>query len=104
VIAFTYFEALLRIGDINKFYDEEARLNSMSNMLEYIGYPRDIWIDFADSAFELLRKLADLLQRIDGAAAAADILLQTFNDIGESISVITYVKVRLARFPLLILY
>jgi ubiquitin thioesterase protein OTUB1 len=85
------------VGDVNKFGDEEARLNSMGNMLDHIGYSRDIWIDFADGAFELLRKLADSLQRMDGAAA--DILLQTFNDMNESMSIITYVKVRLARFP-----
>lgn len=91
-IAFTYFEALLRVGDINKFDDEKARLNSMGNLLDHIGYSRDIWIDFADGAFELLRKLADSVQAMDGAAS--DILLQTFNDFNESMSIITYVKVR----------
>jgi hypothetical protein len=91
-IAFTYFEALLRVGDANKFGDEEARLNSMGNLLDHIGYPRDIWIDFADGAFDLMRKLADSVQAMDGAAA--DILLQTFNDMNESMSIITYVKVR----------
>jgi ubiquitin thioesterase protein OTUB1 len=91
-IAFTYFEALLRVGDANKFGDEEARLNSMGNLLDHIGYSRDIWIDFADDAFELMRKLADSVQAMDGAAP--DILLRTFNDMNESMSIITYVKVR----------
>jgi ubiquitin thioesterase protein OTUB1 len=63
----------------------------MGNMLDHIGYSRDIWIDFADAAFELLRKLADSLQRMDGLAPA--ILLETFNDMNESMSIITYVKV-----------
>ncbi|KAH8726777.1 peptidase C65 Otubain-domain-containing protein [Phaeosphaeriaceae sp. PMI808] len=89
-IAFTYFEALLRLQDVNKFGDEEARLNSMGNLLDHAGYSRDIWIDFADEAFELLRKLADSLQRMDGAAD--DILLETFNDINVSMAIITYVK------------
>ncbi|EAT92473.2 hypothetical protein SNOG_00978 [Parastagonospora nodorum SN15] len=89
-IAFTYFEALLRVGDVNKFGDEEARLNSLGNLLDHIGYSRDLWIDFADGAFDLMRKLADSLQAMDGQAP--DILLQTFNDFNESMSIITYVK------------
>jgi ubiquitin thioesterase protein OTUB1 len=64
----------------------------MGNMLDHIGYSRDIWIDFADGAFELLRKLADSLQRMDGLAD--QILLETFNDMNESMSIITYIKVR----------
>ncbi|KAL5119532.1 hypothetical protein ACEQ8H_002597 [Pleosporales sp. CAS-2024a] len=89
-IAFTYFEALLRLADVHKFADEEARLASMGNLLEHIGCARDLWIDFADVAFDLLRKLADSLQAMDGAAP--DILLHTFNDYAESMAIITYVK------------
>lgn len=83
---------------MNKFGDEEARLNSLGNLLDHIGYPRDLWIDFADGAFELMRKLADSLQAMDGQAP--EILLQTFNDFNESMSIITYVKVSImhARF------
>lgn len=90
-IAFTYFEALVRLGDVNKFDEEEARLNSLGNLLEHIGYVRDIWIDFAEEAFELLHKLANSLRNMDGQAA--DILLTTFNSMGESMAIITYVKV-----------
>ncbi|KAF1841609.1 cysteine proteinase [Cucurbitaria berberidis CBS 394.84] len=89
-IAFTYFEALLRVGDVTKFEDEEARLNSLGNLLDHIGYSRDIWIDFAEEAFELLRSLANSLRNMDGAAP--DILLQSFNDMGQSMAIITYVK------------
>lgn len=94
-IAFTYFEALIRTADPDKFQDEEARLNSLGNLLEQIGYVRDIWIDFADSAFELLRTLANSLRNLDGGAA--DLLLQAFNDQQghagiESIGIITYFK------------
>ncbi|OAL05894.1 cysteine proteinase [Phaeosphaeriaceae sp. SRC1lsM3a] len=92
-IAFTYFEALLRVGDANKFGDEEARLMSMGNLLDHVGYSRDIWMEFAEGAFDLLRKLANSVQAMDGAAA--DILLQAFNDMDEdiaSMSIITYVK------------
>ncbi|XP_014551591.1 hypothetical protein COCVIDRAFT_112498 [Bipolaris victoriae FI3] len=89
-IAFTYFEALVSVGDVNKFAEEEARLNSLGNLLDHIGYSRDIWIDFAEEAFELLHKLANSLRNMDGQAA--DILLRTFNDMGESMAIITYVK------------
>jgi ubiquitin thioesterase protein OTUB1 len=91
-IVFTYFEALLRVGDVNKFGDEEARLNSMGNLLDHAGYQRDIWMDFAEEVTDLLRKLAESLQLMDGAAA--DILLNTFNDVAASMAIITYVKVR----------
>ena len=98
-IAFTYFEALLRVGDVNKFGDEEVRLSSMGNLLDHAGYPRDIWIEFADAFFDLLRKLADSLQHMDGAAA--DILLSSFNDMSSSMEIITYIKVRIMHAYLL---
>lgn len=83
------------MGDVNKLGDEEARLNSMGNLMEHAGYVRDIWIDFAEEAFDLLRKLGDSLQLMDGAAA--DILLSTFNDMGASMAIITYFKVSSTR-------
>jgi ubiquitin thioesterase protein OTUB1 len=91
-IAFTYFEALIRLGDMHKFDHEQVRLNSMGNLLDQIGYSRDIWIDFAEEAFELMHKLAASLADMDGAAD--DILLQSFNDINVSMAIITYFKVR----------
>lgn len=63
----------------------------MGNLLDHIGYPRDIWIDFAEEAFELLRNLANSLHAMDGAAP--DILLRSFNDMGVSMAIITYFKV-----------
>ncbi|KAF2823489.1 cysteine proteinase [Ophiobolus disseminans] len=89
-IAFTYFEALLRVGDVSKFADEEARLLSLGNLLDHAGYQRDIWMDFAEEMTDLLRKLAESLQLMNGVAA--DILLNTFNDMGTSMAIITYVK------------
>jgi ubiquitin thioesterase protein OTUB1 len=92
-IAFTYFEALLRVGDVSKLENEKGRLDSMGNMLEHIGYSRDIWIDFAEEAFELLHRLANSLRAMDGQAES--LLLRSFNDMNESMAIITYVKVRL---------
>jgi ubiquitin thioesterase protein OTUB1 len=90
-IAFTYFEALLHTGDVSRLDHEKGRLDSLGNMLESIGYSRDIWIDFAEEAFELLQRLANSLRSMDGQADS--ILLRTFNDMGESMAIITYVKV-----------
>ena len=90
-IAFTYFEALLHVGDVSKLDHEKGRLNSLGNLLSNIGYSRDIWIDFAEEAFELLDKLANSLRNMDGQAET--ILLRTFNDMNESMAIITYVKV-----------
>ena len=78
------------MGDPNKLEDEEARLNSLSNLFDHVGYSRDVWMDFAEPAFDLLHKLTHSLRNMDGLAA--DILLQTFNDPSESMSIITYVK------------
>jgi ubiquitin thioesterase protein OTUB1 len=97
-IAFTYFEALLHMGDVNKLGEEESRLNSLGDLLEHIGYSRDIWIDFAEEAFELMHKLANSLRTMDGQAES--ILLRTFNDMNESMAIITYVKVSLLHLYL----
>jgi hypothetical protein len=90
-IAFTYFEALVRQGDIAKFEEEEARLVSMHNLLNNAGFPHDVYIDWAEEAFELLHELAQSLRNNDGRAA--DVLLQKFNDEGVSLSIMTYFKV-----------
>ena len=89
-IAFGYFEALLHIADVSKFDVEEARLNSMNNLLNLAGFSEDVYIDFADEAYELLRKLGASLQVGNGAT----LLLEAFNDMGVSMAIITYVKVR----------
>ncbi|KAF3032259.1 hypothetical protein E8E12_003809 [Didymella heteroderae] len=89
-IAFTYFEALVRVGDYQRFGDEEGRLLSMGNLLDQIGYSRDIWMDFAEEAFDLLRKLGEAAHIMDGSAAT--ILLDAFNDMGISMAIITYIK------------
>lgn len=63
----------------------------MANLLENIGYHRDIWIDFAEEAYELLRKLGSSVDAMDGTGP--DILLQAFNDQSVAMSIITYFKV-----------
>lgn len=67
----------------------------MGNLLDQIGYPRDIWMDFAEEAFDLLRKLGEAVHAMDGSAAS--ILLDAFNDMGVSMAIITYIKASLDR-------
>jgi ubiquitin thioesterase protein OTUB1 len=81
------------LGDYQRFGDEEGRLLSMGNLLDQIGYSRDIWMDFAEEAFDLLRKLGEAVHAMDGSAA--NILLDAFNDMGVSMAIITYIKASL---------
>ncbi|KAF2433008.1 cysteine proteinase [Tothia fuscella] len=84
-VAFGYFETLMRIGDSQKFREEETRLKSMCNILNAAGHQEHLYEDFADDTIELLRETASAS---DGGAA----LLQTFNDSNRSMSIITYLK------------
>ena len=85
------------MGDAHQCDGEIGRLDSMGNLLDLAGYSRDVYIDFAEEAFDLLRKLAVSLRDMDGAAPS--ILLQTFNDMSTSMAIITYFKVRMHSPP-----
>jgi ubiquitin thioesterase protein OTUB1 len=91
-IAFTYFETLIREGNVNKFDSEEARLLSMNNLFNSAGINLELIIDFADEMFDLLRNIARSL-RSEGDAEANNLLLRAFNDMSTSLSIITYIKV-----------
>jgi ubiquitin thioesterase protein OTUB1 len=86
-VAFSYFEALVRIGDPHKFLVEETRLKSLRNILNDAGFQEHLYEDFAEDTIDLLRETSSAA---DGGAT----LLQTFNDTNRSMSVITYLKVR----------
>jgi ubiquitin thioesterase protein OTUB1 len=85
-VAFSYFETLLRIGDRQKFLEEETRLNSLQNTLKDIGFQEHLYEDFVDETLSLLRETA--VASDNGAA-----LLQVFNDYSRSQSIITFLKV-----------
>ncbi|KAF2643314.1 cysteine proteinase [Massarina eburnea CBS 473.64] len=89
-IAFTYLEALVREANVGKFEEEEARLMSINNLFNNVGINYELIIDFAEEMFDLLHKLAHSVSSNDGNADA--ILLQAFNDMGTSLSIITYIK------------
>ena len=70
------------------------RLKSMRNLLNAAGFPEHVVSDFADAAFDLMKELSAALQAMNGAAAAADMLLGAFNDYSTGMGIITYFKVR----------
>lgn len=63
----------------------------MHNLLNLAGFSEHAYEDFADETFGLMQKVTNSLRA--GNGAAPDILLQTFNDYGESMAIITYFKV-----------
>lgn len=84
-VAFSYFEALVRIGDPHKFLEEETRLKSLCNILNDAGFVEDLYEDFMEDTIELLRKTSN-------ARNGSAVLLETFNDPNGSMSIITYLK------------
>ena len=78
------------MGDGNKFAEEEARLRSLSNVLNAAGFDAMLYEDFADELFETMRKVANGLH--DGTAE--EILMQSFNDDTVQNYVITHFRVR----------
>nr|POF05449.1 hypothetical protein CFP56_69475 [Quercus suber] len=88
-IAFGYFEALLRFGEVNKFANEEARLRSLVNVVSTAGVDLGLYADFADEVYELLRKARQALR----TSNAEIILLETFNDETTQNYIITCFKV-----------
>jgi len=94
-VAFSYFEALQRLGDTTKFAEEEARLRSFSNIFSAIGHAPDVYEDFSEETYDLLRQTSTASD--DGAA-----LLASFNDYGTSMSIITHLKVLTPRMRRLV--
>ena len=86
-------EALVREANASKFDEEEARLRSMDNLFVHVGINLELIVDFADEMFDLLRKLGQSVRAADGAADG--LLLEAFNDVSISLSIITYVKVKM---------
>lgn len=88
-VAFGYLERLLYLGDSNKFYEEEARLRSLSNVLNQAGFEPYLYEDFADELFGLIRSIANAL----GEGNGDEVLTNAFNDELIQNYVITHFKV-----------
>jgi hypothetical protein len=89
-VAFGYLERLLYIGDTGKFYEEEARLRSLSNVLNQAGFESYLYEDFADELFTLIRSIANAITEGNGD----EVLMNAFNDESIQNYVITHFKVR----------
>lgn len=90
-VAFGYLERLLYIGDSGKFYEEEARLRSLSNVLNQAGFEPYLYEDFADELFGLIRSIANAINEGNGD----EVLMNAFNDESTQNYVITHFKVRI---------
>jgi ubiquitin thioesterase protein OTUB1 len=88
-VAFGYLERLLYIGDTGKFYEEEARLRSLSNVLNQAGFEPYLYEDFADELFNLIRSIANAI----GEGNGDEVLLNAFNDETVQNYIITHFKV-----------
>lgn len=88
-LAFGYFEALLQSADPSAPYVQIARLTSLNNLLDSVGYQRDIYEDFIDETMQLLKQIASAAPDYDGGAA----LLSSFNDPNVCNGVIMHFRV-----------
>jgi ubiquitin thioesterase protein OTUB1 len=69
---------------------EVARLTSLNNLLDSVGYLRDIYEDFTDETLQLLKQTASNLSNShDGGAA----LLASFNDAAICNAIIMHFRV-----------
>lgn len=92
-VAFGYFETLAKLNDVNKFSEEEARLRSLSNVLNAAGYEPYLYEDFAEETFELLRNVRSAMQ----AGNVETALLDAFNNEYLQNNIITHLRVPFPR-------
>ena len=88
-IAFAYFESLLRLGDKNKFLEEETRLKSLNNLMNIAGFDKWAYEDFADETYGLMRKYMGMVDAADVEAS----LVADFNNEETQNYIITHFKV-----------
>lgn len=67
-VAFGYFEALLHSSDPGRALAEVARLKSLNNLLDSVGYTRIIYEDFVDETLAMLQLIPNLPTNDDGTA------------------------------------
>ena len=91
-LAFGYFEALLQTADPSRLLGEVARLTSLNNLLDTVGYLRDIYEDFTDVTLQLLKETAATLPSQIGGAA----LLESFNDAAVCNAIIMHFRVSIS--------
>lgn len=88
-VAFAYFETLLRLGDRDRIAAEEARLKSLNNLLNSVGFQEHLYEDFVDATITLLREISASIPCHDDGAT----LWASFNDPDVSNGIITHFRV-----------
>jgi ubiquitin thioesterase protein OTUB1 len=97
-IGYGYFETLIHLGESTKFFEEESRLKSLSNVLIAAGYSKDVFEDFTDETYDLMRKVSNALAT--GSGDADQILHEAFNDESIQNFIITHLRVSIAHLHL----
>ncbi|KAM0718317.1 hypothetical protein Q7P37_006649 [Cladosporium fusiforme] len=87
-VAFGYLERLLYLGDSGKCLEEEARLRSLSNVLNNAGFESYLYEDFADALFAVIWNVANAIDAGNGD----EVLLNAFNDEETQNYIITHFK------------
>ncbi|KAH6971916.1 peptidase C65 Otubain-domain-containing protein [Ilyonectria destructans] len=93
-IGFSYFEKLIDLGDQGKIEGEVARLMSFGQMITNVGgYP--YFEEWADEMFALLREIS---QSMDNPRVAHLLLLERWNDVALTGSIIYYLRLLAATY------
>ena len=88
---FGYFETLLAAGDVQVIIQEITRIRSFDETMRMVGIDYDMVVDLFDYTWELLDKI-----RFAAESQSQDdnMLMETFNDEGQSNSIIYHFKAR----------
>lgn len=92
---FGYFETLLAAGDIQMIIQEITRIRSFDDTMRMAGIDYDMVADLFDYTWELLEKIRST---VESHSQDDSMLMETFNDEGQSNSIIYHFK---ARNPML---
>ncbi|QIW99209.1 hypothetical protein AMS68_004727 [Peltaster fructicola] len=87
-IGFAFLEKLILNNDATKLIEQEARLRSLSNVINSAGYAPMVYEDFADVLFDFMRALGDAVR----AGNAESALLEGFNKDDIESAVITHLR------------
>ena len=88
-LAFGYMEGLLYAADPSRIMGEVARLKSLNNLLDSVGYEQHVYEGFVEETFGLLSEIANMSPNDQNNAA----LVARFTQDGVSESIITHFRV-----------
>ncbi|KAI1395655.1 cysteine proteinase [Hypoxylon fuscum] len=89
-IAFSYFETLVRCGDINQAQGELARLDSLNNFIENVG-GHSPWL-FEDMVSETFGLFNTIISTMSNGQDAMPFVIDKFNDVESSQSMVYHMR------------